>query len=115
MRNTNQYMPVDDTVVILLRSGKQILVDPESVEVLSCYTWCITGTGYAKSRTTGPAPLTHRLLAGAKPVQSDSAGADAQYADALADVLLRPENHEGDRRRLRRGQKHRESEHHESV
>ena len=66
MRNTNQYIPVGGTVVILLRSGKQILVDPESVEVLSRYTWCITGTGYAMSRTTGPATLMHRLLAGAK-------------------------------------------------
>ena len=74
MRNTNQYIPVGDSVVILLRNGKQILVDPESVELLSRYTWCITGTGYAMSRTTGPATLMHRLLAGAK---------DEEYVDHI--------------------------------
>lgn len=63
MRNTNQYIPVGDSVVILLRNGKQILIDSDSVELVSPYTWCVTGTGYAMSRTKGSATLMHRLLA----------------------------------------------------
>lgn len=67
MNNTNQYIPGGDVTRILTRSGKFITVDTEVVEILKEFTWCVTGTGYAMSRTKGPAVLMHRLIAGACP------------------------------------------------
>lgn len=66
MRNTNIYTVSGGDLLITTKSGKQIIVDTDAIELLSEFTWCVGGTGYAMSRTKGSAVLMHRLLTGAK-------------------------------------------------
>lgn len=66
MRNTNIYTVSGGDLLITTKSGKQIIVDTDAIELLREFTWCVGGTGYAMSRTKGSAVLMHRLLTGAK-------------------------------------------------
>ena len=61
----NAYTHTAQGVVITTSSGRRIVVDDADLGLLAQYTWCVTGTGYAMSRTTGKAVLMHRLLTNA--------------------------------------------------
>jgi len=61
----NTYTICGDYAVIRTSAGKSIFVDTEDLPLLSAFTWCVGGTGYAMSRTGGSATLMHRLLIGA--------------------------------------------------
>jgi len=62
MRNTNTYRTEGDTTYIATRSGHVISIDTADVALVSGYTWCIEGTGYAMSRSRGPGVKMHRLI-----------------------------------------------------
>ena len=66
-RNRNQYAVVGDVATLTTNSGQVILVDADDVDRLRDYTWCISGNGYAMSRTFGPAVILHRLVMDADP------------------------------------------------
>jgi len=57
---------------IELTEGRAALVSSCDLESLSQYTWCVTDTGYAMTRTGGKPQYMHRLVMRALPhVQVD--------------------------------------------
>lgn len=64
--NRNEYLIGTDITIIRMKGGKECLVSTEVFERLWPYTWCVEGTGYAMSRTSGQAVKMHRLIMGAK-------------------------------------------------
>lgn len=63
-RNSNAYAIIGDTAYIYMRSGVT-MVDADMVETIMPYTWCIEGTGYVMSYSSGKAVKLHRLITGA--------------------------------------------------
>ena len=64
-RNKNQYLADGDVTSIITKNGVAVLIDTEDAERLRDYTWCISGNGYAMSRTKGPAVIMHRMITNA--------------------------------------------------
>ena len=61
-RNKNRYVVNGGRTLVLTNKGQEILVDTEDIDRLKEYTWCISGNGYAMSRSQGEAVIMHRFI-----------------------------------------------------
>lgn len=61
-KTQNRYDVTGEVAAITTSAGRVITVDAADLPLLSQFTWCVGGTGYAMSRTTNTAILMHRLL-----------------------------------------------------
>lgn len=64
--NRNEYLVGNNVTIIRMKGGKECRVSTVTFEQLWPYTWCVEGTGYAMSRTSGQAVKMHRLIMSAK-------------------------------------------------
>ena len=64
--NRNEYCVGNDVTIIKMKGGKECRVSTDTFEMLWPYTWCVEGTGYVMSRTSGHAVKMHRLIMNAK-------------------------------------------------
>lgn len=66
MRNTNKYEVHGNTTLIIMKSGKKAMISTEFLDLVKPYTWCVEGTGYVMSRSSGNAVKLHRLITNAQ-------------------------------------------------
>jgi len=65
LMNKNRYIFGDIETILILKNSQKVRVSTELIEKIWPYTWCIEGTGYVMSRTSGVAIKLHRLITGA--------------------------------------------------
>lgn len=63
----NTYHIFGEVAVCVLSNGALALVSTASVPLLENYTWCLSGNGYAMTRSCTPSVSMHRLLKDAQP------------------------------------------------
>lgn len=63
--NNNSYIIGDVESILILKNNEKVKISTESLEKIWPYTWCIEGTGYVMSRTSGKAVKLHRLITNA--------------------------------------------------
>lgn len=66
MRNTNKFITLGNTTLIIMKNGKQAVISTEFLDLVKPYTWCVEGTGYVMSRSSGKAVKLHRLITNAQ-------------------------------------------------
>jgi len=64
--NQNEYFIGEKETVIKMKGGKACRISAECFEKVWPYTWCVEGTGYVMSRTSGRAVKLHRLIMNAR-------------------------------------------------
>lgn len=62
----NHYRILGDIAECILSNGQKALVSPESIPELKKYTWCLSGNGYAMTRSCAQGISMQRLLTNAK-------------------------------------------------
>lgn len=64
-KNNNFYFIDGEVTYLMLKNNHYAQINTSDLELVRQYTWCIEGTGYVMTRTTGKAVKLHRLLTGA--------------------------------------------------
>ena len=61
----NKIEILGDKAVVYMPSNKECIISTKSIPLIQDYRWCVEGTGYAMSKTTGKAVKMHRIITGA--------------------------------------------------
>ena len=62
----NSYEILGKETIIHMKRGKECIISTSTIEIVRPYTWCVEGTGYVMSRSSGIAVKIHRLITSAK-------------------------------------------------